>query len=263
MKRPFPVCAVFSVLVLSLFLIGSAASVALAGTSPSEYGILTWEYSEFTKAFRAHLQNNNLAHLVPLLIALIIGVLGYQYYQHRLFRQEKLKELEEARSTVASLPTQRRTWHRVQSSLDCTFKVIHDNESEQTLHSGRIVDLSGGGCRIASTQNLQIGDALFLNLQLNPRQKLAIKGVVTRTEFENDEDSKICLAGIQFQEINEKSRDSIIKWMFKHHQAVAEGNRRIEDGLCLRCGKPLSNASRDNLFCPKCQSIRETNINRF
>jgi len=241
---------------LSLFLI-TPANLALAGAYPADHGILTWEYSEFTKAFRSHLQNNSLAHLVPLIAMLIIGLLGYQYYQNRLFRQKRLQELAEARSAIASLPEQRRAWHRIQSSLDCSFKMIHNDKPLPTLHKGRIVDLSGGGCRIASKQNLQIGDSLLMNLQLNPRQKLAIKGTVVRTEFEDDS-CPDCTAGVQFLDMSEKARDYIIKWMFKHHQAIAEGTRRVNEGLCLRCGKPLPIDLRETLFCSQCQSIRET-----
>jgi len=95
-----------------------------------------------------------------------------------------------------------------------------------------------------------------MTLELEPKRKLTIKGQVVRTEKKSDDDQSF-FAGVQFQDMREAVRDQIITWMFKHQQEILEGQRRLAEGLCLRCGKPLSEGMRQQtIFCSKCSRMK-------
>lgn len=256
------------VLILLIGTMSGSLSLAEAASLPINAGAQSWEYSEFTKAFNQYLHTTNPA---PGYLFLALGLGLVIVLVLELFRRqrESRKESQPRSSTVttATGTSQRRAWARVQSSLDCSFVIDHSPQSppdktntapavikEEELR-GLIVDLSGGGCKITTPYELQIGDKLELFLELGSRRKTALKGEVVRTEQEPD--SEQTFAGVMFLDIREAIRDQIISWMFKHQQNILEGQRRLAEGLCLRCGKPLTEGMRQQtIFCSKCNRIQ-------
>lgn len=254
-----------------MMLIGTMSgslSPAEAASLPINAGTQAWEYSEFTKAFNQYLHTTNPAPgylFLALGLGLIIVLALELFRRHRESRKES--EPLPSTATRATDTTQRRSWARVESSLDCRFVVARSPQSppdnantnpsvikEEELR-GLIVDLSGGGCKITTPYELQVGDKLGLFLELGSRRRLALKGEVVRTEKEPD--SEQTFAGVMFLDIREAVRDQIISWMFRYQQNILEGQRRLAEGLCLRCGKPLTEGMRQQtIFCSKCNRIQ-------
>lgn len=238
-----------------------------AAALPVDFGAQDWEYSEFTKAFSRYLQSTNPV-VSYLFIALGVGLIILIVLELLRRRRESRidQDAQPSTDTPDNNPAQRRAWARIESSLDCRFIIrSHDSTTvsgdflpnEEEI-KGLIVDLSGGGCRITTSFELKVGDEIELYLELDPQRRLAVKGEVVR--IETDADSNQTFAGIRFKDIREAVRDQIISWMFKHQQSILEGQRRLEEGLCLRCGKPLSEAMRQHtVFCYKCDRLQNSN----
>jgi len=260
-------------MLLALILLVGAALSPLSPVEavalPVDFGAQNWEYSEFTKAFNRYLQSRNPV-LSYLFIALGVGLIILIVLELLRSRRESRidQDAQPSTDTPDNNPAQRRAWARVESSLDCHFIIrSHDSTTvsgdflpDEEEIRGLIVDLSGGGCKIATAFKLQVGDEMNLYLELEPQRRLAIKGEVVR--IETDEDSNQTFAGIRFKDIREGVRDKIISWMFKHQQNILEGQRRLAEGLCLRCGKPLTEGMRhQTIFCSKCNRLQ--NINSY
>lgn len=253
---------------------GGLPSQAEAAALPLAYGA-TWEYGEFTDAFRSFLYSRNpLSVYLFITIALVLEALLIR----ELFRYRRGYEIKaESRSSAGAepgdnnnKPIQRRAWARVESCLDCHFIISQetDEDTETKPHSkastlkGLIVDLSGGGCKIATPIELQVGDELELFLDLGGRRRLTLKCQVVRVERDTESDQTF--AGIMFKDITEAIRDQIISWTFKHQQSILEGQRRIAEGRCVRCGKPLTEVMRqESVFCPKCDRAQKDSYRRY
>lgn len=259
------VSARYKVLILAaLSLLISVVLIPLsslkAATLPVVMGA-NWQYREFTDAFRQYLESTNPA-AVYLSIAVAIGIIIMVIME--IFRQRREPGGESIYSsstdTTDSGLVQKRSWARVEFALDCLF-VITQSQDSQVANSkeiqGLILDLSGGGCKIATSCELQVGDELELYLELGTQQRrLALKGEVVRVDKESD--NAQTFAGIMFKEIREAIRDQIITWTFKHQQTILEGKRRLAEGHCLRCGKPLPEGMRhQTVFCSKCNRIQK------
>ncbi len=254
---------------------GSLPSQAEAAALPLVYGA-TWEYSEFTEAFRSFLYSRNplSVYLFIAVVLVLVGLLIREIFRYR--RESGIKV--ETKSSDGNepgdndnKPVQRRAWARIESCLDCYFILSQETaEGAATRPSGAkatklkalVVDLSGGGCKIATSHELQVGDELELFLDLEPQRRLALKCRVVRVE--KDADSDQTFAGIMFKDITEAVRDQIISWTFKHYQSTLEGKRRMEEGRCVRCGKPLSEVMRqESIFCAKCDRMQKDSYRRY
>lgn len=266
-----------ALLVFSLLFVatGSLSSLAEAAGLPLAFGA-TWEYSEFTEAFRRYLQSRNplFAYLFVAAALVLVVLLVKEVFRTRRESGIELESISSAGNIPDdndNKPVQRRAWARVESSLDCYF-IISRAAAEGTGTSpsgaktakrkGLIVDISGGGCKIATPHELQVGDELEIFLDLAPRQRLALKCQVVR--IEKDDDSDQTFAGIMFKDISEAVRDQIIAWTFKHHRSILEGQRRLAEGRCLRCGKPLSEVMcQESVFCSKCDRVQKNAYRRY
>lgn len=261
------------ILCLLIVYIIAPPSPVQAGTLPVVIGA-NWEYREFTEAFNRYLNGDDSAIVNHLFLALGLGMMAliiFELIRRRLKPNDQSESLPTVDNTDAE-NVQRRAWARVESSLHCRFIVTQSQKSpaadsglaevdEEEELMGLIVDLSGGGCKIATAHELQVGNKLELFLELEPRRRLVIKGEVARTEKGTDNDQMF--AGVKFTEIRESVRDQIISWMFKHQQNILEGQRRLAEGLCLRCGKPLTEGMRQqSVFCSKCSRLQHDGYRR-
>lgn len=265
--------SILFILSLLIFTVCHPAPFVQASTFPVESGVQTWEYSEFTKAFNEYLtgRNSTFSYLFLAMGLFLVALLAFELLRRaRKFRSQE----DDCIPSPIAPPTkaeQRRAWARLESSLMCRYMVTPSRPSltqnmkttsssgadkEAEMEWGLIVDLSGGGCKIATSRDLRVGDELDLLLELEPRHRLALKGQVARTERGSNADQTF-FAGVEFKEIREAVRDQIISWMFKHQQNILEGQRRLAEGLCLRCGKLLTEGMRQQtVFCSKCNRLR-------
>ncbi len=245
---------VLSLLVIFIF---CHAPPVQAIPHPVEDGIQTWKYNEFTKSFNRYMSNRNpiLSYLFLTIAVGLVALLGFEFLQRARNKINKQKSPAPLDDSSTEGTRQRRAWARIEASLMCHYTVTHSPLSapdSKDKEWGLIVDLSGGGCKIATSRELHVGDTLDLLLEFEPRRKLALQGQVVRTEKETNTDHTF-FAGIEFKNIQEPVRDQIIAWMFKHQRNLIEGQRRLEEGRCLRCGKLLSEKMRQqSMFCIQC-----------
>nr|WP_242969971.1 PilZ domain-containing protein [Clostridium chauvoei] len=80
---------------------------------------------------------------------------------------------------------------------------------ENPVKKATLLDLSGGGMKIRAKENLKKGDILLVNINYNDI-KLDLKGRVVRVKEENDN----YLCGVSFLNIDNKTREKIIKIVF-------------------------------------------------
>lgn len=87
----------------------------------------------------------------------------------------------------------------------------NSNTINEPFKEGLLLDLSGGGMKIKVKDGLSINDEIKANLTYE-NEKLNIKGKVVRVD--RTEDNKI-ICGIRFEDINNVSREKIIRIVFK------------------------------------------------
>jgi c-di-GMP-binding flagellar brake protein YcgR len=89
--------------------------------------------------------------------------------------------------------------------------VISTHGSPKEL-KGILVDLSGGGTRIKLHEKLEKDDVLLISIPLG-NDKISVKAEVIRVEFE--ELSKLYVCGMSFIDLDERTRDKLIKYIFQ------------------------------------------------
>jgi c-di-GMP-binding flagellar brake protein YcgR len=89
--------------------------------------------------------------------------------------------------------------------------VISTHGSPKEL-KGIMVDLSGGGTRIKLHEKLEKGDVLLINMPLG-KDNISVKGEIVRVDFE--ELNKLYVSGISFIDLDERTRDKLIKYIFQ------------------------------------------------
>lgn len=88
-------------------------------------------------------------------------------------------------------------------------KSLERDKVENPVKKAILLDLSGGGMKIRSKENLKKGDILLININHNDI-KLDLKGRVVRVKEDNDD----YLCGVSFLNIDSKTREKIIKIVF-------------------------------------------------
>lgn len=113
---------------------------------------------------------------------------------------------------------QRRKFVRVPVLINAKFTIVErdliinkDNITNFKFFEGTIVDLSGGGVRLKTKQDIEYGSYLFIVLFLNGNV-MPIKGRTMRVDVD---ELKNKTYGIKFIDLNLKEQDKIIKNVFK------------------------------------------------
>lgn len=87
--------------------------------------------------------------------------------------------------------------------------LVEDKEYENTSYRAILLDLSGGGMKIKSKENLNIGELLLIDINYDDTA-VKVKGNVVRGKKEEDS----YFYGISFLNIDSKTREKIIKVVF-------------------------------------------------
>lgn len=104
---------------------------------------------------------------------------------------------------------QRRNFVRVGVTQYINYEVlIDDNYSEKK--KGMMIDLSGGGLRLKTAEQLSQGDIVRVFIQ-NEEVNIVGDGKIVRTE--KDTDGRF-LYGVSFEEIDGLSRERVIQYVF-------------------------------------------------
>lgn len=117
---------------------------------------------------------------------------------------------------------QRRKFVRVPIICSVVYSKIgntKENPKELKLSKDRVkelkgimVDLSGGGMRVKLKENLSLGDLLSVSMPVSD-SALNFKGKIVRLEY--DDINKLYLCGISFIDLEEKTREKLIKFIFQ------------------------------------------------
>lgn len=86
-----------------------------------------------------------------------------------------------------------------------------DIRSEENYENALLLDLSGGGMRVKAKEKLDFNDSIISNLNYED-EKIIVKGRVVRIEKTED---KRYIYGIAFRDIDNSTREKIIKIVFK------------------------------------------------
>lgn len=112
---------------------------------------------------------------------------------------------------------QRRQFVRVSASLNMRFIRLSSDEidkeidySKKAIYKGILLDISGGGCRLGTTERLNLKELIEADLILE-EERIKVLGEVVRVEKQKD---NIYYCGIRFDNIDERTRDKIIKFIF-------------------------------------------------
>lgn len=90
--------------------------------------------------------------------------------------------------------------------------ILYKNRSKDTEWKRALIkDLSGGGLRIQIEEFVEVMDKLLINIY-NENEKLQVTGEIVRIVEDRENKSYIC--GINFVDIDERTRDKIITKVF-------------------------------------------------
>lgn len=108
---------------------------------------------------------------------------------------------------------QRRDYVRVKvaqiiSYITGNYKI--DDIEKLKLNTAILLDLSGGGMRVKLKEKLSKGDSIVSELKYSSQQAL-VKGTIVRVETTED---KQWIYGVNFDNIDERTRDKIIRMVF-------------------------------------------------
>lgn len=129
---------------------------------------------------------------------------------------------------------QRRQFFRLETNLEIQYKIFTEedekyfrmmgkmsDEMEQRLFStGVCIDISGGGIRFNSRDNLQKGSKLFVRVALLFDNQVKICDTISKAVFSTRTKgrSDIYENRIEFAQIKEEDRELIIKYIFKEER---------------------------------------------
>lgn len=106
---------------------------------------------------------------------------------------------------------QRRMFVRVPIVCNIDYSKL-ENQSNPKRFKAIMVDLSGGGMRIKFSEEVTLKSKILAYLPVG-KEQLILKGEVVRVE--KDEDKKRNVCGINFIDLDERSREKLIKFIFQ------------------------------------------------
>lgn len=240
--------------------IAAAAAPCLAAAVPAVFGA-DWQFNEFSKSFDKNLNRHDSTAKAYFYVGLALTAVLFMTYSY--FRSEQRKrEIQQQRAQAKQhhkrkAPNdQRREWLRVFAAMECSY-VLDTPESTKELIETRLLDLGAGGCKLEVFEKLNIGDPIKVAFNLSEEETLALNGKVARIVQTPKKEGDPYHVGIQFIDVKESERDQIVRWTYKHELNINEEKRRLSEGLCLGCGKPIPKEpglhGKVPTYCPKCQ----------
>jgi c-di-GMP-binding flagellar brake protein YcgR len=106
---------------------------------------------------------------------------------------------------------QRRRFVRVPIVCNIEYFIEGNSASLKPLKA-LMIDLSGGGMRIKVSEDIKYGNKIITHIPLG-NEKLILKGEVVR--IEKDEDKKKNLCGVSFEDLDDRKREKLIRFIFQ------------------------------------------------
>lgn len=235
------------------------------------FGELDWGYEELHKSFEQYIQEKQSAserYVYPALVFAFLTLTGYTVF--RLARARSDKELADMLfpepytikppSGLKRDASQRRMWVRVPVRTVIYLSILDEAHPEKETKFEKVValDLSGGGFKISPNFELRPDQHVKVLLQIPGGQALLAKGKVVHVTPVPGQDKPH--VGVQFIDITEQDRNRIVQWVFDYQRHLIVQQKRKEEGLCIICGKPLSEEliSSGQIYCLRCQVYNRT-----
>ena len=137
---------------------------------------------------------------------------------------------------------QRRHYYRMVCALDCTYQIIKEEaeqEKEETLFSGVILDLSGGGLRFNTDIAMEPGTQIRLQMHVSlpkfaerPWLKARVLSAVPLVHKEGVVEHRAEFVGIRTEE-----REAVIQYIFlkERKRKKKEKSNNMDSELCQLC----------------------------
>ncbi len=143
-------------------------------------------------------------------------------------RREPLPHLIVTRPQKLVPINQKREFVRLPVSLNVRFKVVKQDsqvkpEEPPEIQEGMTIDLSAGGLLLTTKALLEAGQLLELKVELSENESIYCKASVVRVfpRKHQNEDWKVAII---FEDINERQRDRIFKFIFdKQREWIKKG----------------------------------------
>lgn len=94
------------------------------------------------------------------------------------------------------------------------LKLAEKTLDEETGTTGILMDLSGGGLRIKTTEKMVYGDLIAIDIDLMDR-KIRVNGKLVRVFKDTKDNKEYYVCGVAFIELHERTRDKIIQLIFE------------------------------------------------
>lgn len=111
---------------------------------------------------------------------------------------------------------QRRNYVRVPAFYTFSFRVV-TREGLSAAQKGDMLDLSGGGMRFRTKDQVENNSLIYTSLQL-PNGELQTPARICRVQ--QTEDGRAYMVSVEFYEISERERDRIIRCVFDLQRAM-------------------------------------------
>jgi hypothetical protein len=162
--------------------------------------------------------------------------------------------------------SQRRQWVRVPIRDVAVFGEEGDLGFMYLLRSSKpgsrpvreyVRDLSGGGLAFTSKTPPPSGALLRIALDLGPPRPVGLDARVVRVQPPPQPDGP-SFVGLCFENVRPADREMLVQWVFRRQRDLTETRRRLDEGLCVKCGKRLDAlADEDARLCYRCVRGRE------
>lgn len=114
---------------------------------------------------------------------------------------------------------QRRGHVRVEAALTVSFRLLSDNNNDFSAYLAQTINISAGGLLLATDIKLKTGQMLLLDLFLPEADGVSCKAKTVRVFTEADSPIK-GRAGLQYEDISEKDRDKIARFVFSRQREL-------------------------------------------
>lgn len=110
---------------------------------------------------------------------------------------------------------QRREFVRLEVKIQSRYRIVNElnllEENPEPFNEGYILDISGGGIRFCSDEELEVGSYLEMMLDIEPIQSEILLGRIVRCFRREEGGHEI---GVAFLELTASVQDQIISWIF-------------------------------------------------
>lgn len=231
------------ILMLFLSLILMSTSAFCASDNPAK---------DFTDSVKGALSNQAAGQIyLPLFIAVtavLLAVIAFLLRnQARLIKNKSVIWHINFNEPDDGTDKQRRAWYRLPVNQYFLYAQDNSNYYEKT----KAINISGGGLLFATNEKPKEDERLKIYINIAPGKKLILNGKVAwiSENPEDDTDNRF-LVGIEFINIKDSERDSIVGKILEKQQALIVENKRKTNHECLRCGMPLKEV--DGALCSRC-----------